>query len=274
MSRGDRGAFFAIGLVSGLALALFFFVWAYPWFGDPLQVADYICGPGSECAQQYETQGDPHYWIRPFYGWLFAEDSLAQWLMAVFAAVATAVSAWAVMLLRDTLVATQNAVEKAQEANTIMQADQRPWVTFSRHLPCELYLFDNRGACEWVHERTNVGRQPAFDLFLHQRLVRYENVFDLFADFQAFVEHCKSRRWKGATLLPGAEPEQPIWSHCGDTFSKPGDNYALMAGVSYRHSGTEIGVDVRLFHIERDRRFPIGPRAYVLIEYPHVRAVE
>ncbi len=49
------------------------------------------------------------------------KDSLAQWLMAAFSVVATAVSVWAVRLLRETLKATREAVRSTDAA---IQASQ------------------------------------------------------------------------------------------------------------------------------------------------------
>lgn len=111
MLKGDRGAVFAIGLVAGLGLALFFFVWAFPWFSDPHQSASY-CQPGDQdCAKYYQNSDDPHFWVSPFYGWIYAEDTLAQWIMASFGVIATGVSIFAVIYVRDTLLETRRIGE-------------------------------------------------------------------------------------------------------------------------------------------------------------------
>lgn len=44
------------------------------------------------------------------------EDTYAQWIMAAFAIMATFASVWAVLLLRDTLTATRDAVRSADDA--------------------------------------------------------------------------------------------------------------------------------------------------------------
>ena len=132
MPRGDGSARLAIGFVAGVGIALLFFVWAFPWFRDPSQNASYRERWQQEHAQQEQHSGDPHFWVRPFYGWLYAEDTLAQWLMAVFGVITAGVSLWAVMLVRDTLRANLKAVENAQEANEIaarqFAAGFKPWL--------------------------------------------------------------------------------------------------------------------------------------------------
>lgn len=120
MLKRDRGAFFAIGLVVGLGLALLFLVWAVPEFRSPTFAKQYYAD--WHVAAQVGQSGKPddtHFWIRELYGWVYAEDTLAQWIMAVFAIVATGTSIWAVLLLRNTLVATRDAVRSADDAVTV-----------------------------------------------------------------------------------------------------------------------------------------------------------
>jgi hypothetical protein len=129
MSKGDRGAIFAIGLVAGVALALFFFVWAFPWFGDPTQGQDDYAGGNHQGADQAQEKNDAHFWVRP---WLYADDSLAQWLMAALGVVAAGISAWAVLLVRDSLAEarkTTKAALDAAEANRLQRTTNRPFLT-------------------------------------------------------------------------------------------------------------------------------------------------
>ena len=116
MSKSVRGAIFAVGLVAGVALGLIFFVWAFPWFGDPVQNASYQQRWQQEHAQQEQESGDRHFWLRPLYGWIYAEDTLAQWMMAIFGVAATGVSIWAVILVRDTLYETREFAKAARDS--------------------------------------------------------------------------------------------------------------------------------------------------------------
>ena len=63
------------------------------------------------------------------------EDTLAQWLMAIFGAVATALSAWAVVLLKQTLNQTEVATQSTQDAVAITarmaRLQSQAYLTFS-----------------------------------------------------------------------------------------------------------------------------------------------
>lgn len=90
MFKGDRGAFFAIGLVAGIGLAMLFLLWAVPEFRNPTFAKEYYQkwqAGGADTQQQQPN--DSHFWVRELYGWAYAEDSLAQWLMALLAGAAT-----------------------------------------------------------------------------------------------------------------------------------------------------------------------------------------
>lgn len=170
MSRGDRGAVFAFGLGVGTAIALFFFVWAFPWFSDPTQSAGYDCAGDQQCAEQYQNQNDPHFWVRPFYGWLFAEDSLAQWLMAAFGVVATGVSFWAVIIVRDTLelnrISTDAAVSAVKVTRRIGEAGLRAYVNCR---DCEITYLAPDACPTAVLGITNDGETPASNVIVFAR---------------------------------------------------------------------------------------------------------
>lgn len=110
MSKRNWSAGFAIGLVVGIGLALLFLVWAVPEFREPEIAQQYYenweatSNPG-----QNQDQNDTHFWIRELYGWVYAEDTLAQWLMAVLGFAATGISVIALVWLARTFRETRNA---------------------------------------------------------------------------------------------------------------------------------------------------------------------
>ncbi len=68
-------------------------------------------------------------------GAFIVQDTLAQWTMAVFSIAATAVSLWAVTLLRETLRATREAVRSADDAVRVArelgQAQIRAYISWA-----------------------------------------------------------------------------------------------------------------------------------------------
>lgn len=111
MSGSNRGKFFALGLVAGIAIAFLFVVWAVPEFYQPSHHHE-----GYQNNQNADGKDGSSLWKRYISPFISSEDTLAQWVMAVFAAIATGVSIWAVALLRVTLAETRNAVKSADDA--------------------------------------------------------------------------------------------------------------------------------------------------------------
>ncbi len=117
MSKFYWGTAFAIGLVAGVTISMFFLVWAVPEFRAPNVAFEYSknwqatskAGPGFQ-------HDNSHFWVREFYGWIFAEDSLAQWLMAVFGATATIISVVALVWLKRTWDQTRRGADAAWAA--------------------------------------------------------------------------------------------------------------------------------------------------------------
>lgn len=116
MKKIDRHAIFAVGLVVGIAVALLFFIWAFPWFSDPPQGAGYNNSGDGQGTYQCCNRNDPQFGVQPFLRWLYVDDSLAQWTMAVFSVVATLVSTLAVILVKDTLLETRRIGEAQTRA--------------------------------------------------------------------------------------------------------------------------------------------------------------
>lgn len=182
-SKGKRGPAFAAGLVAGVGVALLFAVWAFPWFRDPAQDTGYRQGQHEEYAQHEQDRGDPHFWISPFNGWLFAEDSLAQWLMAIFGAAATGVSLYAVFLVRDTLSETRKAAGSASDAaqaaiesnrlnREMFVSEQRAWLVIESAKVTSDLIWERergRGAFSVQTIVRNAGKTPAFDVRVETR---------------------------------------------------------------------------------------------------------
>lgn len=135
-----RGVAFAIGLVAGVTLALAFLVWAVPEFRSPAGAKQYYQQWQAAAQAPQENQPpDSHFWIREFYGWAYAEDSLAQWLMAILGFAATAISLYALIWLRRTwdqarrsadaaFAAVDAAIEANDAAREISRRELRAYV--------------------------------------------------------------------------------------------------------------------------------------------------
>ncbi|RUW60183.1 hypothetical protein [Mesorhizobium sp. M7A.F.Ca.US.008.03.1.1] len=84
-------------------MALLFLVWAVPEFRSSTLAKQYYENwYAAAKAGQNDEQGDAHFWVRELYGWVYAEDTLAQWLMVVLGGAASAISLYALIWLRRT----------------------------------------------------------------------------------------------------------------------------------------------------------------------------
>ncbi len=135
MPKGNRGAFFAIGLVLGVAISMFFLIWSFPGFRYPTYQQERY-----QDTNNRET-GENNPVIRPSIWETYTSptDTYAQWAMAGLSIVANGVSLWAVWLLKGSLKATRDAVdsaicgvEVAREANDLATKQFRlgfkPWI--------------------------------------------------------------------------------------------------------------------------------------------------
>ena len=89
MFDGNGGIGLAFGVVAGLVLAIFIFIWL--------------------------SGGLPDWWHHDG-SLVTSSDSLANWMTAIIGIVATLVSIWAVILLKQTLLQTAAATRAAQDA--------------------------------------------------------------------------------------------------------------------------------------------------------------
>lgn len=156
MSKTDKGAIFGLGLVAGVAISLALFVWASPWFTYPPNGTSYINDLQALVREQQAGKAGEHFWLGLVPGWLYTEDSLAQWIMAVFGIAATFLSAVAVVLVKKTLDATREGVF---ETRRIGQAQTRA------------YLFSDKASyairkenIQFVIEIGNSGNSPATEI--------------------------------------------------------------------------------------------------------------
>lgn len=172
MTRLDRFTYIAIGLVLGLGLALLFLAWAVPEFRDPSYQQE-----TGEAARQNDADnepGEPHhkpewrYWAERLIG---LEDTPAQWIMAVFAVLATGASIWAVWLLRRTLdhtrIATEAAVAQGEVTRTAIEVDQRPWIHLSVKAKSGLDFTDTGAEVRALLTLENVGKTPAIGIAIY-----------------------------------------------------------------------------------------------------------
>lgn len=162
MSHRDKFSYVSLGVVLGLCLSMLFFVWAFPWFSNPL---------GSKHVLPYTPSKCPHW---PQFD---PKDTYAQWIMAAVSIVATGVSVWAVYLVRATLQETRNTTDaairsaiSAEDANLATQE----MLTDSRRVSRvenAAYLFFRNGELAMRHDRiymqfdvTNEGNSPAIEV--------------------------------------------------------------------------------------------------------------
>lgn len=117
MSRGDRYADAAIGLVVGIGLTLLFI--AVPLILPDNNAKHPLDGTRSQRASDKELSDSRsgHVWLDGFEGYIFTEDSLPQWSMAFFAVIATGISFLAVVYVKDSLALNREAINAALAAN-------------------------------------------------------------------------------------------------------------------------------------------------------------
>lgn len=117
MSNSDRGKFFAIGLVVGLALSILFLLWAVPEFRNPLnQIAQYQTQGGNtakESQSNYQNEANSLD-LRPY---ISREDTIAQWIMAVFTIFLTVLTFFAVWFVYRTAQFTRDTLTQAEQTN-------------------------------------------------------------------------------------------------------------------------------------------------------------
>ncbi|MEI2387688.1 hypothetical protein [Breoghania sp. JC706] len=120
MSGPERYFWAALGFVLGLGVALLFLVWAVPEFRNSSFAGVYfsrLINSDWHCIFGESYSG--HNWLGPFDGWIFSEDSLAQWVMAILGIFATLISYIALIWLKRTWELSKSSAEAAWRAVSV-----------------------------------------------------------------------------------------------------------------------------------------------------------
>jgi hypothetical protein len=235
--RRDRGALIALGLAF---LAIVCLAAIAAWFGNPA----------------YHQVGQPNTEQIPakivHWGLFTPEDTYAQWAMAFFAIVSTAVSIWAVRLVRDTLVLNRQATAAAaRAADTAAQAnkdardhfvlEQRPWLALGRP---NISAGDDDGEVQiyCTVDAENIGKTPAFEAELQIKvdvvLFPDENVTEV----RMFAERCCAVLSSGNNCkLIFLGRKRPFWDY-SSALREESERDRFFSSKSYTASDTAVPV--------------------------------
>lgn len=165
MLERHRGRPFAAGLALGLVLAFAIFA-VLDLIAEPDEQQGQQIGHASISSYADSEEGDKENNPLPIWALrlLSVEESIAQWVMAVFTAIAAGLL-WGT--LRRATEANESAISAAKaanKANEIMRAEQRPWVTVLWEVPCEFKEFEDGKFCSirLKFDFENKGKTPAF----------------------------------------------------------------------------------------------------------------
>jgi hypothetical protein len=113
--------------------------------------------------EEHHGPAEGHWWPE-----ISARDTYAQWFMAIMALAATAVSIWAIHLLRQTLLETRRAAEETKRGVDVTAAgilnEQRPWLKLTIAQSKRLTFYDPRDMCLRIGITVtihNFGNKPA-----------------------------------------------------------------------------------------------------------------
>ena len=155
---------------------MIFLVWAVPDFRDPTFSKNQYDQLQAAAPSDYQHDNqNTHFWIREFYGWVYAEDSLAQWIMSLVAVAATIVSLLALVWLRATWAEAKRTGDTAHAnlafAREIGVAQTRSYVS----IVGGGYILNRAGYSGWV-DVVNKGLSPAIDVEI-EFSIRLENAW-------------------------------------------------------------------------------------------------
>lgn len=150
-----------------LVLALGFFAFVASSDADQLSNEQFP----QENVDRYQLDDEVKVQASFLSAYVSAKDTLAQWIMAMLSAFATGVSVWAVILLRDTLKATREAVNHAEEANSTTEAmvelneanAQRQLRAYVTLVSAEITRFAVGESIQIELKMKNCGQTPAYD---------------------------------------------------------------------------------------------------------------
>lgn len=254
------------------------------WISQPTD--NHVGYPGARDPKTEVSNGRP-VTKRVYWGLFTADDTLAQWLMAIFGIVATGASIYAVLLLRDTLEASVKAVLAANETNAIMRAEQRPWVTLRRNVDCkfsfieidpaspkgELFRFNT--ILEWDYDLENAGKSPAFGVKTRQKIICTDSIYNARIQLERFVNAIDAR-WETRAqnvIFPGETGKMrpsTIWTAV-DFAGEGRPVFFLLFALAYRSQETDVtGLEARLLAIDFDHTKQ-GPWPAKLLEFSDAR---
>lgn len=272
MSRGFRNGDFAVGLVVGICGTLIFIL-----FGE--QIYELVnCISQTQCDKHTtpdEHQKEPNwwYWTRRI---VAAEDTLAQWVMALFSIAAVALI-W--RTLAQTNKTNEFAVKTSQAAiaaNKIMMDAQRPWLVLERELGCE-FSFDGKSSIlKWNNKILNWGPAPAFSVRTQSKVISCDT-FKYGNQLDTFIETAIERAENVQTLVSIFPNENPEFNQNTNRtrLEEMKDAFFIFHIISYRLWNTEEserGFDVRVYQIvENDGRDESVTDSHLLLEHRHNR---
>jgi hypothetical protein len=206
----------------------------------------------------------------------------AAWATAGITVLGLILLGYTLFYTRRTLDQTAKAARAAVQANSLIQNQQRPWLTIRRELNGLLAVTTvaegtpkgkkwPAAAClVWNYDPENVGQTPAFGLFTKQKLVCTETFFDRAALFEEFWRNIDLSYVTDAqnTVFPGErKPYMP--SQLGGVLENVPSTKThlwLFFAIGYRSSARDIyGLEARLFEVSTDFR-TLGPWSVVLRE--------
>jgi hypothetical protein len=130
-----------------------------PAFEDAVAESEPVVSDGSN-DRQPEEQGSPY---EKVFG-----DSIAQWIMAISGLFAVGISALAAYWLKGTLDANRNsadasrrAAQAALEANEILRAEQRAWLTITLTTVAETGTARDKIQAHVTYRIDNLGKMPS-----------------------------------------------------------------------------------------------------------------
>ena len=241
--RGDRPALIVLGLLVA-ALLVVSFVGLYARHEANYQVGCYAPTEVNESGQkQYEPVCPEDY--------LLFGDGAAQWVMALFAMVATGASLVGIVLLRRTFEETRNTALEAASANKLaresLAADQRPWLKLS-NISAARIDWDPNGTLAVVASAIpfNFGKTPALRVEMHCELGTVPD--DKEAALDEFCGKCTRTVTLGRSvaIFPQEERKPLIDTAAMDGFNIESAPRALFLTICVVYIGTGDSFDV--FH--------------------------
>ncbi|MEE9375732.1 MAG: hypothetical protein V3V04_05300 [Rhizobiaceae bacterium] len=239
----------------------------FSWFRDPSYQKD--CGSDQAANNCKEAQNLTGFQLSEFIH-ITPSDTLAQWIMAGLATLATGVSILAVILIQRTLRATAAAVDAASETNKIMRDDQRPWLVIEHKMVGD-FLSDESASQDHTHwvrwsmdyDITNKGKSAGTKFQVWNKMICVDNAFNAGAYLNEFIEKTKTERSRKFGVVFPSE-KKTFARNMASTHiraeSGNSDQFALLMVLRYTDtSGNLRGMDARCFVLQQHGSH-IGPR--------------